>query len=158
MAKQSPALSAGARIDTLRIERVLGHGTSGITYLVTDTLTGATFALKEYLPGLDADGATESGISRLPEGTLQASSGTEQQQFQAGMQEFLSEGRILAGLQHPNITKVFRCFEANSTAYLQMPFYQGESLARLLEKRKPLRPASTGDHSFRPARCTALPA
>jgi hypothetical protein len=37
-------------VDTLRIDRVLGSGAFGITYLVTDTLLGTPFALKEYLP------------------------------------------------------------------------------------------------------------
>ena len=43
-------------------------------------------------------------------------------------------GRILAGLDHPNVVKVFRCFEARNTAYLQMPWYRGEALHRLLQR------------------------
>ena len=43
-----PALPPGARVDTLRIDRVLGHGAFGITYLVTDTVLASPFALKEF--------------------------------------------------------------------------------------------------------------
>jgi len=43
-------LPAGSRIDSLRIDRVLGQGAFGITYLVTDTVLDTPFALKEYFP------------------------------------------------------------------------------------------------------------
>ena len=36
MSRVAP-LSPGARIASLRIDRLLGQGSSGITYLVTDT-------------------------------------------------------------------------------------------------------------------------
>ncbi len=54
------------------------------------------------------------------------------QAFATGLEHFLAEGRTVAQLQHPNIVKVFRCFEANGTAYLLMPYYQGEALHKLL--------------------------
>lgn len=56
--------------------------------------------------------------------------------------EVLSEARILAGLSHPNIVRVF---EANSFQmsgveryFLTMEFISGESLSSLLERKSPL--------------------
>jgi len=121
-----PALPPGTRIDTLRIDRVLGQGAFGITYLVTDTVLASPFALKEFLP--------EGLVSRSADLRLTARDEASAELFAAGLQYFLAEGRTVARLNHPNITKVFRCFEANGTAYLLMPFYQGEALHTLLRR------------------------
>jgi serine/threonine protein kinase len=75
MSAQPPALAPGFQVDTLRVDRVLGRGAFGITYLVTDTVLYKPFALKEYLPEALAirtgDGRVEtptssrySGVSR----------------------------------------------------------------------------------------------
>ncbi|RPH97537.1 MAG: hypothetical protein EHM68_07950 [Lysobacterales bacterium] len=121
----SAALPPGALVDTLRIDRVLGAGAFGITYLVTDTVVGTPFALKEYLP--------RDRVRRLPDGRLQALDAAEAE-FAAGLEHFLAEGRTVARLSHRNIVKVYRCFEANGTAYMLMPWYQGEALHKLLER------------------------
>jgi formylglycine-generating enzyme required for sulfatase activity len=123
------ALPPGALVDTLRIDRVLGEGAFGITYLVTDTLLGTPFALKEYLP--------RDLVRRLPDGRLQPLGAAEgsvdaDAPFAAGLEHFVAEGRTVARLAHANIVKVYRCFEANGTAYLLMPWYQGEALHKLL--------------------------
>lgn len=110
MENESPVLTPGAVVDNLRIDRVLGLGAYGATYLVTDQVLNKTFALKEYRP---QNGAQPS---------------------QDGLVEFLAEGRTIAQLDHPHIVKVIRCFEANGTAYLQMPYYRGEALHKLLKR------------------------
>ena len=43
-------LKPGSVVDTLRVDRVLGHGALAVTYLVTDPVLNKSFALKEYLP------------------------------------------------------------------------------------------------------------
>jgi formylglycine-generating enzyme required for sulfatase activity len=121
-----PALPPGTRVDTLRVDRVLGHGAFGITYLVTDTVLSSSFALKEFLP--------EGLVQRGDDLRLVARDEPAKALFTTGMQYFLVEGRTVAGLHHPNIVKVFRCFEANGTAYLLMPYYQGEALHTLLRR------------------------
>src|SRR5512134_204317 len=121
------ALPPGALVDTLRIDRALGAGAFGITYLVTDTLLGTPFALKEYLP--------RDLVRRLPDGRLQplgAAEGSADAAFAAGLEHFVAEGRTVARLAHANIVKVYRCIEANGTAYLLMPWYQGEALHKLI--------------------------
>jgi len=121
-----PALPPGTRVDTLRIDRVLGQGAFGITYLVTDTVLASPFALKEFLP--------EGLVSRAEDLRLTAGDEASRELFASGLQHFLAEGRTVARLNHPNVAKVFRCFEANGTAYLLMPFYQGEALHTLLRR------------------------
>jgi len=124
MSAAAAALPPGTQIDTLRIDRVLGHGAFGVTYLVTDTVLASPFALKEFLP--------EGLVTRSADHRLSARDAASREQFASGMRHFLAEGRTVAQLDHPNVVKVFRCFEANGTAYLLMPYYRGEPLHSLL--------------------------
>ena len=122
----SLALPPGTRIDNLRIDRVLGQGAFGIIYLVTDTVLSSSFALKEFLPADLVNRAEDGRVGTRDRAALQL--------FSAGLERFVAEGRTVAQLQHPNIVKVYRCFEANDTAYLVMSYYQGEALHTLLER------------------------
>lgn len=126
MADSSLALPPGTVVDQLRIDRVLGEGAYGVTYLVTDEVLNKTFALKEYLP--------RESASRGADGLLAATDETKAESYSTGLQHFLAEGRTVAQLDHPNIVKVLRCFESNGTAYLQMPYYRGEALHKLLKR------------------------
>jgi len=126
MTGKSLALAPGSIVDKLRIDRVLGQGAFGITYLVTDEVLGKSFALKEYLP--------RDHAIRQEDGSLQPAREASATLFTTGLSYFLSEGRTVAPLDHPNIVTVFRCFEANGTAYLLMPYYRGEALHTLLRR------------------------
>lgn len=126
MSAVSLALAPGSTVDKLRIDRVLGQGSFAITYLVTDELLGQSFALKEYLPAAQ--------VSREANGQLKPVSKQSAAVFETGLTHFLQEGRTVAPLNHPNIVTVFRCFEANGTAYLLMPYYRGEALHMLLKR------------------------
>lgn len=119
-------LPPGTLIETLRIERVLDYGAFAITYLVTDTVLSTAFALKEYYP--------QDLCQRTEAGRLEPRDSQSAEPFASGLQSFLAEGQTVAALSHPNVVRVFRCFEANGTAYLQMPYYRGEALHRLLER------------------------
>ncbi len=123
-------MEAGSLIDNLRIDRVLGQGSFGISYLAHDRIQGGEFVLKEYFPSQSA--------TRTEDGLVRASSAETEADFNQGLQQFLSEGRMLAGLQHPNIIEVIRCFEARGTAWLQMPYYPGETLGELLQRNNTL--------------------
>ena len=113
MTSETLALPPGFRVDSLRIDRVLGQGAFGITYLVTDTVLDSPFALKEYLP--------LALVTREADGRVATKDAESAKPFNAGLGHFLAEGRTVAGLEHANIVKVFRCFEANGTAYLRIP-------------------------------------
>ena len=41
------------------------------------------------------------------------------------MKSFVNEARLLAQFDHPSLVKVYRFWEANGTAYMVMPFYEG---------------------------------
>jgi formylglycine-generating enzyme required for sulfatase activity/serine/threonine protein kinase len=126
MSTSIPALPVGFSVDGLRIDDVLGKGAFGITYRVTDEVIGATLALKEFFPaGL---------VSRTANGHVGPTDKDRGREFAAGLTRFLDEGRLAAPLKHGNIVQVFRCFEANGTAYMLMPWYQGEKLLALFER------------------------
>ncbi len=119
-------LAPGTRVDSLRIDRVLGQGAFGVTYLVTDTVLDKSFALKEYLP---------RDLAKRDEGAaLRPLNAEAEAPFAHGLKRFLAEGRTLARLDHPGVVRVVRCFEANGSAYLQMSWYRGEALHKLLQR------------------------
>ncbi|HKU96913.1 MAG TPA: protein kinase [Vineibacter sp.] len=107
-----------------RIERVLGHGGFGITYLATDSSLRKKVAVKEYLPAqfaVRAEGATVMPRTRRVA-----------DDYRWGLDRFLEEARTLARFRHVNIVPVLRFFEANGTAYIVMEYEEGRSLSSLL--------------------------
>jgi len=127
MTNQSIALQPGSHIGDLQINAILGVGASGITYMVTDPAIGTRFALKEYLPA--------RLVTRRDDGLVVPVDEQSAPVFAQGLRLFLNEARIVAALDHPNVVKVLRYFEANGTAYFLMPYYKGQPLHRLLESR-----------------------
>ncbi len=120
-------LPAGTELAEYRIERTLGQGGFGITYLATDTTLGKRVVIKENLPFVCA--FRESGSPQV-----HARGGTESHgSFEWAMKSFLNEARTLAQLDHPNIVQVIRAFEAFGTAYFVMPYIEGESLDKWRE-------------------------
>jgi serine/threonine protein kinase len=126
----SNALPAGHVLQEYRVEKLLGVGGFGLTYLATDQNLSLKVALKEYLPG---DIAVRGvGHSILPKSEAEAET------FGWGKQRFLDESRTLASFRHPNIVRVMRFFEANGTAYMVMEFVEGSALSDWLAPRRPL--------------------
>ena len=121
------ALPAGAPVLWYRIERVLGQGAFGITYLAHDDNLQRAVAIKEYLPGHLARREADDTIHPL---TAQLS-----EEYGTGLHRFLSEARTLARFEHPNIVRVHNVFEHNRTAYMVMQYEEGEGLDRLLRER-----------------------
>jgi serine/threonine protein kinase len=122
-------LPLGTTIGGYRIERVLGRGGFGITYLATDPVLAKSFALKEYAP--------EELLVRTAKHELEPRDQKCRGRFSAGLHSFREEGRRLARFSHKNIVRVSRFFEANGSAYLVMDFEAGGSLRSLLETRVP---------------------
>ena len=127
------ALPAGHSLQGYRIEKVLGAGGFGLTYLAVDPKVNLKVALKEYLPADIAQRAANRSITpRSPE-----AAGS----FGAARQRFLDESRAVASFRHPNIVRVLRFFEANGTAYLAMEFVEGAALGDWAKARAPLNEA-----------------
>jgi len=118
------ALPPGFLLAEYRIERVLGSGGFGITYLAEDTTLHKMLAIKEYLP---VDFALRL---KLPD--VAARSRGAEDDFKWGLERFLDEARTLARFRHPNLVPVLRFFEANGTAYMVMEYERGDTLAELV--------------------------
>jgi len=124
------ALPAGHALQEYRIERVLGVGGFGLTYLALDENLHLRVAVKEYLP---ADIAV-----RAPDRTIAPRSEETAEIFGWGKRRFLDESRTLASFRHPNIVRVMRFFEANGTAYMVMEFVEVAPLPDWVSTRRPL--------------------
>ena len=123
--KSDYALPKGYKLGEYLIEKVLGHGGFGITYLARDTQLSSMVAIKEFFP--------RSVASRGEEYTIRPfTSGVED--FRWGLQEFLKEAQALAKFKHNHIVRVLRFVEANGTAYMVMEYEQGESLGVYLKR------------------------
>ena len=122
------ALQAGYQLHWYTIQSVLGQGAFGITYLAHDINLDRLVAIKEYMPGQFS--------MRVDNETIEPISGDMQNDYQSGLQRFLSEARILTMFQHPNLVQVFNIFEQNNTAYMVMSYESGRSLKQILKSRK----------------------
>lgn len=109
-----------------RIEKVLGAGGFGITYLARDEKLDAKVALKEYFPASLA--YREDGATIQP---MQSQGGAD---YAWGLERFLAEAQTLARLRHPNIVRVSRYFKENETAYMVLGFVEGEDYEAWLRK------------------------
>ncbi len=130
MAMSPHALPAGCAVLEYRVERLLGVGGFGLTYLATDANLNLRVALKEYLPGDIALRGHDQSIT--------PSSSETADDFNWGKRRFLDESRTLASFRHPNIVRVMRFFEANGTAYMVMEYVEGDALPDWLKPRRPL--------------------
>ena len=119
------ALPTGTWLNGYHIERVLGVGGFGITYLCEHWGLGVQVAVKEYLPN---EVAMRGGAEVHPK------SAGDREGFEWGLERFLEEARTLARFRHPNVVRVRDCFEANLTAYIVMDYEDGEPLDALLRR------------------------
>lgn len=117
-------------LNEYRIERVLGGGGFGVTYLAHDINLDCRVAIKEYLP--------RDVAVRKPDFTVRPRSAEAVKAFDWGLQRFLLESRALASFHHSGIVRVLRYFRANNTAYMVMEYETGQPLHRWLIGRLPL--------------------
>ena len=114
------ALPAGTMLGEFELRGLLGVGGFGIVYRGYDHSLQRPVAIKEYLP---------SSLVARSEGMLVSVRSTaDVQPFSAGLASFIAEARLLARFDHPSLVKVYRFWEANNTAYMAMPLYQGCTL------------------------------
>jgi serine/threonine protein kinase/WD40 repeat protein len=117
-----------------RIQRVLGAGGFGITYLANEPALARLVTIKEYFPAdYAARGATSQAAPR--------SQGCAED-YKWGLERFIEEARTLAKFIHPNIVRVHRHFLANNTGYMVLEFEEGGSFKSWLKglKRAPRQP------------------
>ena len=110
-----------------RIERVLGQGGFGNTYVGYNTEFEETVAIKEFfMKGVTERDETTSVVS--------VSNADNVQQFEEQREKFKKEARRLRKLKNEHIVKVHDLFEENGTAYYEMDYIDGESLAEKMKK------------------------
>ena len=121
-----------------RIERVLGQGGFGNTYLAFNTEFEETVAIKEFfMRGVTERDETTSRVS--------VSNSENVLQFEEQREKFKKEARRLRRLKNEHIVKVHDLFEENGTAYYVMDYIDGESLAERLKRTgEPLSEEETG--------------
>ncbi|MEL6374229.1 MAG: protein kinase [Pseudomonadota bacterium] len=108
-----------------RIDRVLGAGGFGITYLAQELPLDRLVTIKEYFPSDFAARADQ--IAASPRSQACAAD------FQWGLERFIDEAQILARFDHPNICRVYRYFRANATGYMVLQYEHGRSLKAWLK-------------------------
>lgn len=104
-----------------RIERVLGQGGFGITYLAIQLSLQRQVAIKEFFMKdfCSRDEATQ---------TMSTPSTGSCRLVEQYRKKFIKEARNLARLCNPHIISVIDVFEENDTVYYVMPYLSGGSL------------------------------
>ena len=110
-------LSAGR----YRIEKVLGTGGFGITYLAEQVSLGRKVAIKEFFMKEHCNRDTDTSYVSVP-------SIGSRELVDRFRQKFLKEARSLAALNHKHIVRIIDVFEENGTAYYVMEHVGGGSL------------------------------
>jgi formylglycine-generating enzyme required for sulfatase activity/serine/threonine protein kinase len=129
-ASPNQSLPAGSRLEEFVIDRVLGVGGFGITYLARDQSLGRQVVIKENLPSQFCWRDTRALTVRP-----RHAEGEDAENFQYSLESFRKEATTLASLDHPGIVKVLRSFQAHGTAYFVMPFVEGTALDEVLRQR-----------------------
>ncbi|MGI9405101.1 MAG: protein kinase domain-containing protein [Hyphomicrobiaceae bacterium] len=111
-----------------RLERVLGAGGFGITYLAEELALNRKVAVKEYFPSEFAARDSASQVRHRSE--------SDQQDYDWGLERFIAEAQTLARFDHANIVRVFRYFLANNTAYMVLQFEEGHSFRQWIDGQR----------------------
>ena len=104
----------GTELAGYRIEDVLGRGGMGTVYLALHMQLGRKDALKVLSPEVAED--------------------------EAFRRRFITESRLAAGLEHPNIIPIYHAGEAESVLFIAMKYAAGGTVKDLLRKQGLLPP------------------
>lgn len=125
--KTGTALKGGEFI----IERVLGLGGFGITYLAFQTGLNRRVAVKEFFMSDHCNRDEDTMRVSVPTVTIRS-------QIDRFKSKFVKEAQTIAALNHPNIIKIISVFEENNTAYYVMEYVEGMSLEQMSTQDAPM--------------------
>ena len=101
-----------------RIDKVLGQGGFGITYLCSHVGLNRQVAIKEFFMKEYCE--RDKDTSHVSLGTSGSKDLVER--FR---QKFVKEAQTIAGLNHPHIIRIHDVFEEHGTAYYVMEYHSG---------------------------------
>jgi serine/threonine protein kinase len=120
------ALPAGADLlgGKFKIDRQIGSGGFGITYLVRDIYLERGVVIKECYP---------DAVCFRFGNQVSVNSPRFEEQYRKSVQMFMREARSIAKLRHPNIVSVHQVFEENETAYMVLDLIHGRDLMDIID-------------------------
>ncbi|MCK0097257.1 serine/threonine protein kinase [Yoonia sp. F2084L] len=130
----SEALPHGTALleDQFTIDRPLGNGGFGITYLARDNYLDRNVVIKECYPEVFCLRQSRKVLVRSTQ---------HHEKYRTIVEMFMREARSIAKMRHPNIVGVHRIFEDNETAYMVLDLIQGRDLLGIInDEREKLAP------------------
>lgn len=111
-----------------KIEKVLGQGGFGITYLAEHMLLGKKVAIKEFF---------YKDYCNRDESTSHITLGTQSNAdlVDRFLKKFVKEAQTISQFHHPNIVEIYDIFNENNTAYYVMEYIDGPSLNDLVKQQ-----------------------
>ncbi|MBQ3194401.1 MAG: protein kinase [Oscillospiraceae bacterium] len=110
-----------------QVERALGEGGFGVTYLVTDLKENRIAAMKEFMP--------DELAVRSAGGTLVRPIPGKEMVYKKFLDMFFDEAQAIYKFKdHPNIVDVWHLFHGNNTAYYVMEYIAGDDLKHAAER------------------------
>lgn len=110
-----------------KVDKVLGQGGFGITYLATQELLDRKVCIKEFF--------FKDSCNRMPSGEVILGTAGNKDLVERFLNKFIKEARTLAQFDHPNIIHVLDIFKENNTAYYVMDLIDGSSLEDIVKRR-----------------------
>lgn len=108
-----------------RIERVLGQGGFGITYLAIQVSSNRQVAIKELFL---------NGVNERAGNSIRVSNSVNDSLFEKQKEKCKKEAKRIKSMDNEHIVKVYDLFEENNTVYYVMDYLEGESLASKMKR------------------------
>ncbi len=110
-----------------RIEKVLGQGGFGITYLAVQVGLEREVAIKEFFMKEHCERDATTSHVTIP-------TSNNRDLVARFRQKFIKEAQTIARLNHPHIIRIYDIFEENGTAYYVMEYHNNGSLSELVKQ------------------------